>query len=36
VQIGIAPELGQHNDEVLGRLGYSAAKIANLRERKII
>jgi len=35
-QIGIAPELGQHNDEVLGRLGYNAAEIASLRERKII
>jgi crotonobetainyl-CoA:carnitine CoA-transferase CaiB-like acyl-CoA transferase len=35
-QIGIAPELGQHNDEVLAQLGYSAAQIAELRERKII
>jgi crotonobetainyl-CoA:carnitine CoA-transferase CaiB-like acyl-CoA transferase len=35
-KIGIAPELGQHNDEVLARLGYSAAQIADLRERKII
>jgi crotonobetainyl-CoA:carnitine CoA-transferase CaiB-like acyl-CoA transferase len=34
--IGIAPELGQHNDEVLARVGYSAAQIADLRERKII
>jgi len=36
VQIGIAPELGQDNDEVLGRLGYGVAEIAKLRERKII
>lgn len=35
-QIGIAPELGQHNDEVLGALGYGAAQIADLRARKII
>jgi len=34
--IGIAPELGQHNDEVLAELGYSAAQVADLRERKII
>jgi len=35
-QIGIAPELGQHNDEVLADLGYSATEIADLRERRII
>ena len=35
-KIGIAPELGQHNDEVLARLGYTPAQIADLRERKII
>jgi crotonobetainyl-CoA:carnitine CoA-transferase CaiB-like acyl-CoA transferase len=35
-KIGIAPELGQHNDEVLARIGYSPAQIADLRERKII
>jgi len=34
--IGIAPELGQHNDEVLARIGYTPAQIAALRERKII
>ncbi len=33
---GIAPELGQHNDAVLGELGYSAADVADLRARKII
>ena len=35
-KIGIAPELGQHNDEVLARIGYSVTQIADLRERKII
>jgi crotonobetainyl-CoA:carnitine CoA-transferase CaiB-like acyl-CoA transferase len=34
--IGIAPELGAHNDEVLASLGYSAKQIEDLRERKII
>jgi crotonobetainyl-CoA:carnitine CoA-transferase CaiB-like acyl-CoA transferase len=33
---GIAPELGADNDEILGRIGYTAAQIADLRERKII
>ncbi len=33
---GIAPELGEHNDAVLGELGYGAADIADLRARKII
>ena len=35
-RIGTAPELGQHNDEVLAGLGYSPARIADLRERKVI
>jgi crotonobetainyl-CoA:carnitine CoA-transferase CaiB-like acyl-CoA transferase len=34
--IGIAPELGEHNDEVLGRLGYSEAQIIDFRNRKVI
>ena len=34
--IGIAPELGEHNEEVLASLGYSDAEILGLRERKII
>jgi crotonobetainyl-CoA:carnitine CoA-transferase CaiB-like acyl-CoA transferase len=34
--IGIAPELGEHNKEVLASLGYSAADIEGLRGRKII
>jgi crotonobetainyl-CoA:carnitine CoA-transferase CaiB-like acyl-CoA transferase len=35
-KIGIAPELGEHNDEVLTSLGYGKADIQGLRERKII
>ena len=34
--LGIAPELGQHNNEVLTSLGYSEAEIIGLRERNII
>ena len=30
------PTLGQHTDEVLGELGYDAAKIAALREKKVV
>jgi crotonobetainyl-CoA:carnitine CoA-transferase CaiB-like acyl-CoA transferase len=30
------PELGEHTDEVLADLGYSAAEIRALRERKIV
>jgi len=35
-QIGIAPELGAHNDDVLAELGYTPAQIEDFRERKII
>jgi crotonobetainyl-CoA:carnitine CoA-transferase CaiB-like acyl-CoA transferase len=35
-QIGIAPELGAHNDEVLAELGYTPAQIEELRSKKII
>jgi crotonobetainyl-CoA:carnitine CoA-transferase CaiB-like acyl-CoA transferase len=35
-KIGIAPKLGAHTDEVLGRLGYSPDQIGHLRERKIV
>ena len=35
-QIGIAPELGEHNIEVLSRLGYSDAQIQELREKQVI
>jgi crotonobetainyl-CoA:carnitine CoA-transferase CaiB-like acyl-CoA transferase len=33
---GVAPELGEHNDAVLGELGYSASEIGALRQRGII
>ena len=33
---GIAPELGEHNGEVLESLGYSRAQIADFRARKVI
>jgi crotonobetainyl-CoA:carnitine CoA-transferase CaiB-like acyl-CoA transferase len=35
-QIGIAPELGAHDDEILAELGYTPAQIDDLRQRKII
>jgi crotonobetainyl-CoA:carnitine CoA-transferase CaiB-like acyl-CoA transferase len=35
-RIGIAPELGAHNDEILADLGYTPAQIGGLRERGII
>jgi crotonobetainyl-CoA:carnitine CoA-transferase CaiB-like acyl-CoA transferase len=35
-RVGIAPELGADTDAVLSELGYSAAEIAELRERKVI
>lgn len=31
-----APALGQHNNEILGRLGFDAAAIDDLRKRKVI
>ncbi|HEV2334610.1 MAG TPA: CaiB/BaiF CoA-transferase family protein [Stellaceae bacterium] len=34
--IGVAPELGGDNAEVLGELGYDPSQIRDLRERKII
>jgi crotonobetainyl-CoA:carnitine CoA-transferase CaiB-like acyl-CoA transferase len=33
---GIAPELGEHNAEVLASLGYNEADIQGLRARKVI
>ena len=35
-RIGVAPELGEHNESVLTDLGYSAAEIQGFRERKVI
>jgi crotonobetainyl-CoA:carnitine CoA-transferase CaiB-like acyl-CoA transferase len=35
-KIGVAPELGEHNDAVLKEIGYSAAEIQGFRERKVI
>jgi crotonobetainyl-CoA:carnitine CoA-transferase CaiB-like acyl-CoA transferase len=35
-RVGIAPELGEHNEEVLRDLGYSDGDILGLRERKVI
>jgi crotonobetainyl-CoA:carnitine CoA-transferase CaiB-like acyl-CoA transferase len=35
-RIGVAPELGGHNDAALAELGYAPAQIEDLRERKII
>ena len=35
-KIGVAPELGAHNDEILARIGYTPAQIDDFRERKII
>jgi crotonobetainyl-CoA:carnitine CoA-transferase CaiB-like acyl-CoA transferase len=34
--IGVAPELGAHNDDILAGFGYSPAQIEDFRERKII
>ena len=31
-----APELGQHNNEILSELGFTQAEIDNLSESKII
>ncbi len=36
VNIGIAPELGEHNEPILTGLGYSEAEIQRFREQKII
>jgi crotonobetainyl-CoA:carnitine CoA-transferase CaiB-like acyl-CoA transferase len=35
-QFGVAPKLGEHNDEILAALGYAAAEIAGFRDRRII
>jgi crotonobetainyl-CoA:carnitine CoA-transferase CaiB-like acyl-CoA transferase len=31
-----APDTGEHNDEILGELGYSPSDIASLRHDKVI
>ncbi len=31
-----APLLGEHTEEVLGRMGYSAEQIAKLRANKVV
>jgi crotonobetainyl-CoA:carnitine CoA-transferase CaiB-like acyl-CoA transferase len=31
-----APKIGQHNDEIYARIGYSAERLADLRERGVI
>ena len=36
VKIGRAPKLGEHNAEVLARLGYSSADVENLKKAKVI
>ena len=35
-RIGTAPELGEHNNEVLSGLGYTEAQIADFRARRVI
>ena len=35
-RVGIAPELGEHNEPVLMELGYSAADIEGFRKRNVI
>jgi crotonobetainyl-CoA:carnitine CoA-transferase CaiB-like acyl-CoA transferase len=35
-QVGIAPELGAHNEEILAELGYTPAQIEDLRQQRII
>ena len=31
-----APDIGEHTDEVLGELGFSAAEIAGLRRDNVV
>ena len=35
-KIGVAPELGEHNEEVLNSVGYTAEDIARVRADKVI
>ena len=36
VVIGVAPKLGEHNDEVLSELGFDSQQVTDLRERGVI
>ncbi len=36
VQIGVAPKLGEHTDDVLSGLGYSSADIQSLRDEGVV
>lgn len=31
-----APSIGQHNDEIYGRIGYAPERVATLRQRRVI
>ncbi|MBM3946869.1 MAG: CoA transferase [SAR202 cluster bacterium] len=33
---GLAPDLGEHTDQYLSQIGYSASQIANLRTKKVV
>ena len=34
--VSATPEIGQHTDEVLAEVGYTAAEISRLRNQKVI
>jgi formyl-CoA transferase len=34
--VAATPEVGQHTEEILAELGYSAAEIRGLRERRVV
>jgi formyl-CoA transferase len=36
VQAGRAPLLGEHNQEILGKLGYTSEKLEQLRQSGVI
>jgi crotonobetainyl-CoA:carnitine CoA-transferase CaiB-like acyl-CoA transferase len=35
-KVGIAPEVGEHNEEVLKEIGYSDADIQDFRDKRVI
>jgi crotonobetainyl-CoA:carnitine CoA-transferase CaiB-like acyl-CoA transferase len=35
-KLGVAPKLGEHNNEILSGIGYSKVEIAALQEQKVI